>query len=218
MQKIIQINIGGRVIPIEEDAYKSLYDYLRALGRNFSSEEGKDEIIQDIENRIAELFATRLENGTAAIDREDVNKVIAILGRPSDLNNDDSTSYTNYTTSSSTFSNYDNQYTSRRLFRNTRDKMLGGVCSGVASYFGIDPVIVRLVFAMLFLAGIGFVAYILAWIIIPAAKTPADFAQMTGEPMTFDTFKKNMTEELQDLKKKGEEMSNELKDFFNKKK
>lgn len=217
MQRIIQINIGGRVIPIEEDAYKSLNDYLRALARQFSSEEGKDEIIQDIENRIAELFTARLENGAPAIDREDVNKVVETLGKPSDINAEDA-NYTNYSTASTTYNTYDSQYTRRRLFRNTKDKMLGGVCSGVAIYFGIDTVIVRLVFAMFFLAGVGFLAYILAWIIIPAAKTPADFAQMTGEPMSFDTFKKNMTEELQDLKKKGEEMSSELRDFFNKKK
>jgi len=109
---------------------------------------------------------------------------------------------------------------SRRLFRNPNDKMIGGVCSGVANYFDIDPVIVRLVFAILFLtAGVGLLAYILAWIIIPAARTPEDMRNMSGgAPMDFDTIKRNVGDEMQDLKRRGEQMSRELKDFFNKKK
>ncbi len=223
MQKIIQINISGRVIPIEEDAYRHLNDYLTSLAKHFSGEQGKDEIIQDIENRIAELFTTRLDNGAPAIDREDVMKVVETLGRASDFNEDE---YVHTTTTATLPGPYTgggshstNDHYTRRLFRNPNDKMLGGVCSGVANYFGIDPVIVRLVFAILFLtAGIGIIAYILAWIIIPVAKTKEDMAHMTGKPMDFDTFKRNLGEELQDLKKKGEEMSQELKDFFNKKK
>jgi phage shock protein C len=223
MQRILQINIVGRVIPIEEDAYQILKKYIDSIERQFFNEMGKDEIIHDIENRIAELFFIRLNGGAPAIDKTDVNKVIETLGSPNELN-DNAGSTNSYSRSSgSTTQNTYQQYESnqaRRLFRNPNDKVIGGVCSGVANYFDIDPVIVRLVFAVLFLtAGIGLLAYILAWIIIPAAKSPADLGYMTsGKPMDFNTIQRNVSEEMQDLKKRGEEMSRELKEFFSKKK
>jgi phage shock protein PspC (stress-responsive transcriptional regulator) len=98
--------------------------------------------------------------------------------------------------------------------------MIGGVCSGIANYFDIDPVIVRLIMVVLFLgAGIGLLAYLIAWAVIPLARTPEELTYMTGgEPMNFTTMKQNVGVELQDLKKRGEEMSQELKEFFNKKK
>ncbi|MCB0696183.1 MAG: PspC domain-containing protein [Chitinophagaceae bacterium] len=216
MQRIIQITIGGRVIPIEELAYARLNDYITLLERQFSGEPGRDEIILDIESRIAELFAIRLENGAQSIDTSDVQKVIATLGNPSDFNENSGagSQQANY--------QYTSQYepSTRRLYRNPKDKMLGGVCSGIANYFDIDTVLVRLVFAILFLTmGVGLLAYILAWIIIPVARTPQEMYYMKGAPpMDFQTMKKNMGDELQDLKKKGEEMSQELKDFFRNKK
>lgn len=227
MQRIIQINIMGRVLPIEEDAYLILKDYISSLERHFSGEDGKEEIINDIEARIAELFFTRLNAGAPSIDKSDVLKVIETLGPASALNDGrDATGnpvshfpapYSG--TSQSNNRQQSGQYSSRRLFRNPNDKVIGGVCSGVANYFDIDPVIVRLVFAVLFLtAGIGLLAYILAWIIIPVARTPYDMQYMSGTPMDFHTMAKNMGDELQDLKRRGEQMSRELKDFFSKKK
>lgn len=224
MQRIIQINIVGRVVPIEEDAYQILKNYIASIERQFIREQGKDEIIHDIETRIAELFFIRLNAGAPAIDKADVNKVIDTLGAASEINNADTNyNYSNNRTQYSTGSMNNQQYqyeAARRLYRNPNDKVIGGVCSGVANYFDIDPVIVRLVFAVLFLtAGIGLLAYIIAWMIIPVAKTPADLGFMsTGRPMDFHTMSRNMGEEMQDLKKRGEEMSRELKDFFSKKK
>lgn len=136
MQRIIQINLAGRMIPIEEDAYLTLRDYFRSLERHFSNEQGKDEIIQDIEYRIAELFGIRLQAGTTCIDSEDVRKVMETLGPA-------------YTISAATAdpvnptlpARYEPRITGgqRRLYRNPHDKMLGGVCSGIANYFDIDP-------------------------------------------------------------------------------
>lgn len=223
MQRIIQINIAGRIIPMEENAYEHLKNYIASLERQFLKEPGKDEIIQDIEYRIAELFFIRLDAGAPAIDKADVQKVIDTLGAASDLNdaNNSVPPKPSYLPVQYTPSSYaGNEHASRRLYRNPGDKILGGVCSGVANYFDIDPVIVRLIFAILFLtAGIGLVAYIIAWVIIPVAKTPADLGFMTtGTPMNFHTIQKNMAEELNDLKKRGEEMSRDLRDFFSKKK
>lgn len=223
MQRIIQINIAGRIIPIEEDAYRLLNDYLNALSRHFANEPGKDEIIDDIEGRIAELFIIKLQTGAAAVDKTDALKVIETLGAPSALNDGRDAQGTPVTHFPAVYTPNYNQsnptYSSRRLYRNPNDKILGGVCSGVANYFDVDPVIIRLVFAILFLtAGIGLLAYILAWIIIPAARTPEEMSYMSGgEPMNFNTIKRNMGEELQDLKKRGEEMSQDLREFFRKK-
>jgi phage shock protein C len=228
MQRIIQINIAGRIIPIEEDAYQILKNYIASLSKQFAKEEGKDEIIQDIENRIAELFQIRLQSGAPAIDKADVQKVMETLGAASELNEPAGAGFTKTTYLPAVYGQQQQQGNQqqydyvppRRLYRNPHDKIIGGVCSGVANYFDIDPVIARLVMVVLFLtAGIGLVAYILAWIIIPAAKTPADLGFMTsGRPMDFDTIQRNMADELQDLKRRGEEMSRELRDFFNKKK
>ncbi len=226
MQRIIHISIAGRSIAIEEDAFQLLKNYIVSLERQFAREQGKEEIIHDIEGRIAELFYARLNSGATAIVKSDVQKVIETLGAASEINDDkqNTTFGSSYRSSSNTsvppYGQYYDQTNTRRLFRNPHDKVIGGVCSGVANYFDRDPVIVRLVFAVLFLtAGIGLLAYILAWIIIPAAKTPADLGFMTtGQPMNFHTIQRNMTEELQDLKRRGEEMSQDLKDFFNKKK
>lgn len=221
MQRIINITMGGIVIPIEELAYSELDKYIGSLEMQFAGEVGRDEIIQDIENRIAELFSIRLQNGAQAIVRADVQKVIATLGDAYELNSEADAQ------SSSGNSNAGNSHvppyepaSARRLYRNPNDKMLGGVCSGLANYFDVDPVILRLAFAiMFFTAGVGLLAYILCWIIIPIPRTPEELYYATGaRPMNFDTMKKNMGSELQDLKKKGEEMSKELKDFFSKKK
>lgn len=220
MQRIIQITIGGRVISIEERAYAQLNDYITSLEKQFAGEEDMDEIILDIESRMAELFAIKLQGGAQAIDSNDVQKVIATLGHANELN--DTAGGTEYKRTYQQYNYGQNNYQSntRRLYRNGNDKMLGGVCSGVANYFEIDPVMVRLLFVILFLtAGIGLLAYIIAWIIVPVARTPQEMYYMTGvPPMDFQTMKKNMGNDLQDLKKKGEEMSQELKDFFSKKK
>lgn len=225
MQRIIQINIAGRVIPIEEDAYGILKDYVNSLERHFAGEDGKEEIINDIEGRIAELFSSRLNAGAHAIDKPDVLKVIETLGPASALNdgmdakgNPASHFPGPYTGSKSQQKQY--EYGSRRLFRNPNDKMLGGVCSGLANYFDIDPVIVRLIFVVMFLGlGVGLLAYIIAWIVIPMPRTVEEMQQVSGgKPMDFETMKRNMGDELQDLKKRAEEMSRELRDFFSKKK
>lgn len=225
MQRIIQINIAGRIIPIEEDAFIVLKEYLNALERQFKGEEGEEEIVQDIESRIAELFGIRLQSGSPAIDRADVQKVIDTLGPASELNDHSNATPKGaglpvpYTPPQSKQEKQQYRYTADRLYRNPNDKMLGGVCSGIGNYFDIDPVIVRLLFVVLALFGMGVLAYIIAWIVIPMARTPEEMRYMGGgTPMNFHDISRNVNEELKDLKKRGEEMSRELKDFFSKKK
>lgn len=220
MQRIIQINIAGRLIPIEEDAYLLLREYIKSLDRHFATEQGKDEIIQDIEYRIAELFSIRLQAGTPCIDKGDVAKVLETLGPAYTLSAESAEPVNPYLPGPYTGAQRRSTTEQRRLFRNPNDKVLGGVCSGLANYFDVDPVIVRLILVVLLLgAGIGLIAYIIAWIVIPVPRTPQEMAYMSGgEPMNFNTIRHNVGQELQDLKARGENMSRELRDFFNKKK
>jgi len=223
MQRIIQINIAGRMLPIEEDAYQQLKDYISALERHFTGEDGK-EIVEDIENRISELFTIRLQSGSPAIDRSDVQKVIDTLGTASDLNEGAaaaaySSSGTSYGRSDKYSSYRQRSYGSRRnrLLRDPFNKVVAGVCSGVAHYFDIDPVIIRLIVVAISLGtfGTGLLAYLIAWAVIPQARSRAEL--YNEYPMTFHDISRSMADELQDLKIRGEQMSRDLRDFFSKK-
>jgi phage shock protein C len=225
MQRIIQINIAGRIIPIEEDAYTVLKDYLTTLERQFTAEEGGEEIVEDIEHRIAELFTIRLQAGAPAIARADVQKVMDTLGPASQLNEGGTYTNSNYAPviykarekQNDRSNQQQSGYKRDRLYRNPYDKLIGGVCSGLARYFDVDPVIIRLIFATAILGfGTGLIVYIIAWIIIPVAHSREELDG--GEPMTFHDITYNVGEELKDLKRRGEEMSRELRDFFSKKK
>jgi len=90
MKKVININFQGRVIPIEESAYDMLKQYVESLRKFFANEEGRDEIINDIEGRIAELFGDSLKKGSTCITDEDVNGIIASMGRPEDFEGEES--------------------------------------------------------------------------------------------------------------------------------
>jgi phage shock protein PspC (stress-responsive transcriptional regulator)/heme/copper-type cytochrome/quinol oxidase subunit 2 len=175
MKKIININFQGRVIPIEESAYDILQQYINSLRSYFSNEEGRDEIINDIEGRIGELFGDRLKRGNIpCITDEDVNAIIASIGRPEDFEaaegaeSGNAGTYTQTAAQQQQQQNYQNNNFSRgSLFRNSDDKVLGGVCSGLANYFRIDPIIMRILFVLFLFGGFGFLLYIIMWIVVP---------------------------------------------------
>jgi phage shock protein PspC (stress-responsive transcriptional regulator) len=174
MKKVININFQGRVIPIEETAYDILKQYVESLRRFFANEEGRDEIINDIEGRIAELFGESLKKGDTCITDDTVNKIIASMGRPEDFEGEE-TNVKSQLGGEGNQQQYHSGYNAfatdprGRLYRNDTDKLLGGVCSGIANYLRVDPTIVRLVFAlMVFGAGTGVLLYILLWIILPS--------------------------------------------------
>ncbi len=173
MKKVININFQGRVIPIEEAAYDVLKQYVESLRKFFANEEGRDEIINDIEGRIAELFGERLKKGSTCITNEDVDSIIASMGRPEDFEGEENNvkSQLGGNQQESYRPNFEN-FTAPgkgRLYRDTNDKILGGVCSGLAAYFRIDPSIIRLIFVVFtFSGGAGFLLYLLMWIILPS--------------------------------------------------
>lgn len=172
MNKVININFQGRIIPIEEPAYEILKKYIESLREYFAKEEGREEIINDIENRIAELFSEKLKTSqTEFISEEQVSVIMASMGTPEQF---DEVEMDSGTPSSSSHRKQDDRhdYTEPRgsLYRNKGDKMLGGVCSGIGVYLRIDTTIVRVLFAMLALGafGTGLVLYIILWAVLPA--------------------------------------------------
>ncbi|NJO25682.1 MAG: PspC domain-containing protein [Bacteroidia bacterium] len=173
MKKIININLSGRVIPIEDTAYEKLQGYIESLRRYFSNEEGRDEIINDIESRVAELMNEKIRKGATAVTDADIDEIIASMGRTEDFEAADFADETaGSRKNSQSESTYAEPKKKTRLYRSSNDKVIGGVCSGLANYLNVDPAIVRLLFAIITFGGFGFgvLAYILMWIILPEEK------------------------------------------------
>jgi phage shock protein PspC (stress-responsive transcriptional regulator) len=170
MKKIININLSGRVIPIEDSAYEKLQSYIESLRRYFAKEEGRDEIINDIESRIAELMSDKVRKGANAIIDADIDEIISSMGRPEDFDAETGETATD-APKQGTRQEYSYTETKRkkRLYRDTNDKFIAGVCSGIANYMDTDPAIIRILFAIVTFGGfgLGFFIYILLWMFLP---------------------------------------------------
>ncbi len=176
MKQVININFQGRVVPIEVSAFDLLKQYTDSLNRHFANEEGKEEIINDIESRIGELFQERLKSGSTCITDDDVNAIIKSMGRPEDFEaaeeTTSSSSKTENESSNAAASAPFQAGRSKRLFRNENEKVIGGVCSGLANYFGIDVVVVRIIFVILFFSfGFGLLPYLILWVAVPSTAS-----------------------------------------------
>lgn len=195
MKKNITINLCGRLFQIDEDACDMLQHYIDSLHHSFGKQEGGDEIVDDIEARIAELFDELRQQGTEAITIEHVKDVITRIGKPEELAGEEekaddaeATGHRYDSAQSAAQGIYDNvraRTAGKKLFRNPKDKMLAGVLSGFATYTDTAPVVWRLLI-VLFTAcyGIGFIAYIILAIVLPEAKTPEEMLQMEGKEVT----------------------------------
>ena len=173
MRKVININFQGRILPIEEQAYEMLKQYIESLRLYFANEEGRDEIINDIECRIAELCEDKLKKGDPCIDESAINLIIASIGRPADFDAENGFD-SSHATNASANQHYEQQNTStmntsqKRLYRDEHNKVLGGVCSGIANYFGLDPLLVRVLW--IFLIGVNILGYLILWIAVPSSS------------------------------------------------
>ncbi|HEY0356707.1 MAG TPA: PspC domain-containing protein, partial [Flavisolibacter sp.] len=171
MKKIININLSGRVIPIEDSAYESLQRYIDSMRRYFANEEGRDEIINDIESRIAELMNDKIKKGATAVTDSDIEEIIHSMGRVEDFEKAEAEEKAAASGQSTTGSySYTGPKPGKgRLYRDSSDKLLGGVCAGIANYMNVDPTIVRLLFAIITFGGFGtgILIYIALWIILP---------------------------------------------------
>jgi phage shock protein PspC (stress-responsive transcriptional regulator) len=197
MKKTFTINIGGNVFHIEEDAFEKLQDYLHKLNQYFTCQASGQEILQDIESRIAELLQEKLSSGKEAVTNEWVEEVMHRMGKPEDFM--DSQAVENCETSPSATKA---EKASKRLYRDPESRVLGGVCSGMSAYFNFDPVFLRILFVVLvFLgAGISVIVYLILWIVVPKAKTTAQRLEMRGEEATIPNIQKTLQEEVSEVK------------------
>lgn len=212
MKKTVTVNIGGVFFHVDEDAYELLKKYLETIRGYFINTAGCDEIMADIESRIAEMFKSTLIPGKEVITIDDVNNVIVVMGQPEDYLDSE-----NDATENNSSKNENGKYTinkshTKRIFRDPDNRILGGVCSGIGNYFGIDPVWIRIAFIFMFFAfGTGPFLYLILWIIIPKAKTTAEKLEMRGEPVTAENIGKTIREEMEGVKDSFNTISNNLK-------
>jgi len=192
MKITVSINLGGYSFNIDEDAYAELKMYLRNLELHFAGEESSSEILSDIETRMAELFRVKITSYKQVINIEDVRQVISVLGTPEDISDADGSD------PRSRFSSP--RY--HRMYRDPDNRVIGGVCSGMGAYWNIDPVIIRILFIALILAGgIGVIVYLILYIVLPEAKTTAQKIEMKGEPVNIHNIKEAVKKEFDSVRK-----------------
>ena len=195
MKKTFNINLGGIVFHIDEDAYELLDKYLSNLRIHFSKEEGGEEIVHDMELRISELFSERLNERNQVITLNDVEEIIAQMGKPEEFSEETTQDTSSYSESK--------EKGVKRLFRDPDNKVLGGVCSGIAAYFGWDAVVLRIILILLALPiftdgnfivkGI-VLFYVIAWVIIPEAQTATEKLSMKGMKVNVENIGKTVTD------------------------
>ncbi|MBX2896781.1 MAG: PspC domain-containing protein [Cyclobacteriaceae bacterium] len=185
MKKNISINISGIIFHIEEDGYETLRKYLDSIKRYFATFEDSSEILADIESRIAEIFLAKLNEGKQVITAEDVSNLMTTMGSVNDFKAAEEQEFAGDYTSSAKETTSESKTAARKLLRDQKRKILGGVCAGFAHYFNIDPVWPRLLFALLVLGSYGslLLIYIILWIVLPAS------AELEEEPTVKKMFR-----------------------------
>ncbi len=208
MNKTVNINLAGTFFHIDEDAYQKLQRYLEAIKRSFTDSQGRNEILADIEARIAELFNERVENDKQVVSIKEVEQVITIMGQPEDymvdeeiFDDEPKRTYTSSRTSST-----------RKLYRDTESAYIGGVSSGLAHYFDVDPLWIRIAWVILFFGfGTGFLVYILLWILMPAAETTSEKLAMSGKPVNITNIEEKVKEGFSNVKESLDGVADKVK-------
>ncbi len=210
MKKVINITLGSIVFAIEQEAYEILASYLESIKHNIADNDDAAEIVADIERAIAEKFLARKRSEKVAVTSEDVSVVTTEMGSPADFSESDvkvGGESDQDEAQATTPPVAPESETKKRLYRDTDDAIIAGVASGLARYFDIDPVIVRVLFIVaVFFNGLGILAYIVLWLVVPAAETTAQKYAMRGERVTVE----QITERVK--RKIGEVDTDALKD------
>jgi phage shock protein PspC (stress-responsive transcriptional regulator) len=206
MNKTVTVNIGGIVFHIDEIAYDKLRGYLEAIRNYFRGSDGSEEIVQDIESRIAEMLQEKIKTKQVVI-LTDINEVINAMGRPEDFaEGEEGTGFSDMPPLEGT------DPSKKRLFRDPDDQVIGGVCSGAGAYLGIDPIWLRIGFLVAFFVfGSGLLLYLILWIIMPEAKTTAEKLQMKGEHVNISNIEKSFKDEMGGIKSKFDEFGKEVR-------
>ena len=180
MNKTVSISLAGFSFMIEEQAYEKLNKYLHAL-RNSLEKDEADEVMYDIEIRIAEIFRENLDK-REVVNSDDVEKVIAQIGTPEAIEGQ---------SEENAERENPQEKTRKELFRDMKKGKIAGVCAGLAQYIGLDIALMRIAWIVLCICSVGFslVAYIILWVAVPEAETASDFLKMQGKPINFDSLK-----------------------------
>lgn len=182
MKQTVTINLAGVVYHIDNDAYETLNVYLKSIEGMLEESDSKQEIMQDIEARVAELFNEHMKYGhVEVVNLNMVNDIIAQLGSPEMITTGEEKEAEASSTAEETAHQEEMPHRKKRFYRDTDRQLLGGVCAGLAQLIGIDVVWVRLLMLLLMVCqGLGLLVYILLWIIVPAANTAARRLEMRG--------------------------------------
>ena len=195
MNKTLSIGLAGFSFTIEEHAYIKLSDYLNALRSSLDASEA-DEVMHDIEIRMVEIFRDTMAK-REVINDTDVEKVIAQIGSPEKIEEQEEAYYSEKNTKKS-YSAGTGYTDKKQLFRDPERQKIAGVCAGLAHYVGMDITAMRAIWLGIFILGIFTAAisssligllYIILWAVLPKAETAADFLKMKGKPMNFDNLK-----------------------------
>lgn len=195
MNKTVNINLGGMFFHIDEDAYQKLTRYFDAIKRSLSKSSGQEEIIKDIEMRVSELLTEKQKTEKHVVTLREVDEVITVMGQPEDyIIEEDGSS--NHTTN-----DFSAPRSTKKLYRDKENGMIGGVATGLGHYFGIDSVWLKIMFLVFVFAGFGtgILAYIILWVVTPEAITTSEKLEMTGEPVTISNIEKKVREEFENV-------------------
>ncbi len=208
MNDIKNINIGGHPFAIDMNAYFALEDYLDAIEKHFNGSKGGKEIVADIESRIAEIFRER-HKPLEVVVLKDVQEAIAVMGTPEEFGGETENEeyYDDIPKTEWVFG--------KKMMRDEEDSIIGGVCSGLAAYLGLeDPIWVRLGMAFLILGmGVGFGLYIILWIVMPAAETPSDRLAMRGDDINIENISKEMERGMETLSESMNKFGEKVTEF-----
>ena len=221
MNKTVNINLANMLFHIDEGAYNKMQRYLESVKRSFVNTPGSDEILADIEARIAELFHEKLENERQVITEKEVDEVIAIMGQPEDYMVDEDI-FEDEPLSSQQKSE---RKKSKKFYRDTEHKYVAGVSSGLGHYFNIDPLWIRLLWIILTIGSTGgfILIYGLLWLLIPEAATTSQKLDMRGEDVNISNIERKVKEGFDDVAQKiksvdyegvGNKVKNGGKSFF----
>ncbi|MEN1785152.1 MAG: PspC domain-containing protein [Bacteroidota bacterium] len=195
MNKTVNINLANTFFHIDEEAYTKLRRYLEAIKKSFSGTSSSEEIIADIEARIAELFGEKMEHDRQVITLKEVDAVITVMGQPEDYRVDEDIFGEESTPKSEAPSRV-----VKKLYRDTDQKYIGGVCAGLEHYLGLDALWIRLIVILLTIfTGFGIIAYLLLWILVPEAATTSQKLDMRGEPINISNIERKVKEGFDDV-------------------
>lgn len=203
MNKTTSINLGGFFFHIDEDAFRKLSNYFDAIKKSLSPD-GRDEIINDIESRVSELFTEKLGTTKQVIGLKEVDDIITIMGQPEDYKIEEETPKNDFHT------NFASTSISKKLYRDKENSLLGGVMSGLGHYLSVDPLWLRIIMVILFFGfGTGLVLYIILWVLIPEAITTTQKLEMKGEPINISNIEKKVKEGFNEISDKFSNLDND---------